>query len=94
VIEIRNLTVTFGRTVALDSVDAVLEEGVVGVFGQNGAGKSTLLRVLAGLQPAARGRVEIDGRAVSARDESFRGRVGYAGHRSGLYGRLTLAENQ
>jgi heme exporter protein A len=92
-IEITDLTVVFGRTVALDSVSASLEDGVVGVFGPNGAGKSTLLRVLAGLQPPTRGRVRLGDRATSARDETFRRRVGYVGHLSSLYDRLSLREN-
>lgn len=37
------------------------ERGVSAIFGPSGAGKTTLLRAVAGLEPAARGRVEING---------------------------------
>ena len=37
---------------------------VVAVLGPNGAGKSTLLRVLAGLLPIERGRIELDGQVL------------------------------
>ena len=92
-IRAEGLRVHFGRTVALASVDLALEPGVHGLFGPNGSGKSTLLRVLAGLVPPTAGEVTWEGRRVDASDESFRQRVGYAGHSSGLYGRLTVHEN-
>jgi heme ABC exporter ATP-binding subunit CcmA len=87
------LTVAFGRTVALASIDLAIPPGVVGVFGPNGSGKSTLLRVVAGLLAPARGRIEWRGAPVTARDERFRRTVGYAGHEAGLYGRLSVREN-
>jgi heme ABC exporter ATP-binding subunit CcmA len=87
------VSVVFGRTVALDSIDLDLGPGIVGLFGPNGSGKSTLLRALAGLQPLTGGRITWRGRAVSTADESFRRAVGYAGHLSGLYAKLTLREN-
>ncbi|MGH9192422.1 MAG: ATP-binding cassette domain-containing protein, partial [Acidimicrobiales bacterium] len=43
----RDLTMTFGRTRALDGVSFELVPGVTGLLGPNGAGKTTLLRVLA-----------------------------------------------
>ena len=43
-------------------VDLAVGAGeVVAVLGPNGAGKTTLLRALAGLEPLAEGRVELDG---------------------------------
>ncbi|HEX2236447.1 MAG TPA: heme ABC exporter ATP-binding protein CcmA [Actinomycetota bacterium] len=87
------LTVVFGRTVALASIDLAIPPGVVGVFGPNGSGKSTLLRVVAGLLSPRRGRVTWRGSPVTARAESFRRAVGYAGHAAGLYGRLSVREN-
>ena len=87
------VTVTYGRTLALDSVTLEIGEGVTGVFGPNASGKSTLLRILAGLLRPTKGRVTIQGRALDLGDESFRRLVGYAGHESGLYARLSVHEN-
>ena len=92
-ISIRGLSVSYGRTVALDRLDLELGPGVIGLFGPNGSGKSTLLRVLSGLLRPSAGIVELGGRPISSSDEGFRRRVGFAGHESGLYPRLTLEEN-
>jgi heme ABC exporter ATP-binding subunit CcmA len=93
VIRTESLSVSFGRTKALANVDLELTEGVVGLFGPNGSGKSTLLRTVCGLEHPTVGRVLVGGRPVSLADESFRRRIGYAGHEPGLYARLTLQEN-
>ncbi|MFN2488612.1 MAG: heme ABC exporter ATP-binding protein CcmA [Actinomycetota bacterium] len=92
-IHIEQLTISFGRTVALDALDLAIRPGVTGVFGPNGSGKSTLLRAVAGLLRPTRGRVAFNERTITAADERFRRLVGYAGHDSGLYGRLSLREN-
>lgn len=92
-VEIRDLRLAYGRTLALDDVHLQLGGGVAGLFGPNGSGKSTLLRVLAGLLRPTSGEVLAFGSPVSMKNEGLRGRIGYAGHRAGLYGRLTLMEN-
>jgi heme ABC exporter ATP-binding subunit CcmA len=92
-IETRGLTVVFGRTTAIDSLDLKLTQGVTGLFGANGSGKSTLLRVIAGLLRPSRGSVSLFGVASTDVDEDFRRNIGYAGHEPGLYERLTVSEN-
>lgn len=92
-IDILELTVVYGRTIALDALHLELNEGITGLFGQNGSGKSTLLRALAGLTRPTSGAIVLQGEHVSARDESFRRRVGYSGHQTGLYERLSVREN-
>lgn len=65
-ISVRDLTVSYGDTTALDGVSFRIDSGsMVGVLGPNGAGKSTLFEVLAGLQPFAHGEVLIHGQPAS-----------------------------
>ncbi len=61
-LDVRDLTVRFGETVAVDAVDLAVPPGsVVAVLGPSGCGKSTLLRAVAGLEPMASGTVSFDG---------------------------------
>ena len=92
-VEIENLAVTFGRTLALDDIELDIGPGITGLFGPNGSGKSTLLRAICGLVRPATGDIRLDGRPASLKDEALRARIGYAGHESGLYPQLTLQEN-
>ena len=92
-IRLEGLSVTFGRTLALDDLSLELHPGVTGLFGPNGAGKSTLLRAITGLVRPTRGRVLFGDEPVRLEDEAFRARVSYAGHDSGLYGDLSVGEN-
>jgi putative ABC transport system ATP-binding protein len=58
---------SFGRTRALDGADIAVGAGeVLAVMGPSGSGKSTLLHCLAGIIPPDAGRVEYDGRDVTA----------------------------
>jgi heme ABC exporter ATP-binding subunit CcmA len=93
VIRVEGLRVAFGRTIALDSLDLTLGDGIFGVFGPNGSGKSTLLRVLAGLLRPSRGRIWLEGKPLAISDEALRRRIGYMGHEPGLYANLSLLEN-
>ncbi len=56
---------TSGPVEALRDIDLTVGRGeLVAVVGPSGCGKSTLLRIIAGLRPPSRGRVEVDGRPV------------------------------
>ena len=56
---------TSGPVEALRDIDLTVGRGeLVAIVGPSGCGKSTLLRIIAGLRPASRGRVEVDGREV------------------------------
>jgi branched-chain amino acid transport system ATP-binding protein len=57
-LEVKNITVHYGKSVALDSVSLEVAEGsVVSLIGANGAGKSTLLKALSGLVPLISGEI-------------------------------------
>jgi branched-chain amino acid transport system ATP-binding protein len=57
-LEVKNITVHYGKSVALDDVSLEVTEGsVVSLIGANGAGKSTLLKALSGLVPLTAGEI-------------------------------------
>ena len=61
-IEIVNVGKRFGSFVALDDVSLSIPTGqLTALLGPSGGGKSTLLRIIAGLEHADTGRVEIEG---------------------------------
>ncbi|MEO7351428.1 MAG: ABC transporter ATP-binding protein [Marmoricola sp.] len=61
-LEVEDLTVRFGATVAVDQVGLEVPAGsVVAVLGPSGCGKSTLLRAVAGLEVPASGSVSYAG---------------------------------
>lgn len=93
-LEGRRLVCRYGPTRALDGVDVLAGDGgILAVVGRNGAGKTTLLRTLSGEKRPDRGEVLLDGSPVSGADPRWRGRVGLVSHRTGLYRKLTVAEN-
>ena len=92
-LEGRGLACAYGPTRALDGVSFAVADGVLSIFGPNGAGKSTLLRLLAGERRPDAGDVFLDDVALSADRFGWRARMGVAGHRSGLYSKLTVAQN-
>lgn len=65
-LEVSGVSMTFGRTKALDDVALIVRPGEIhGLLGQNGSGKSTLIKVLSGLNvPDRGGRVLLDGLPV------------------------------
>ncbi|HXF34427.1 MAG TPA: ATP-binding cassette domain-containing protein, partial [Candidatus Acidoferrales bacterium] len=56
-------------TVALEGIDLSIEDGeFVSILGPSGCGKSTLLRIMASLDTATSGKIDIVGSGVAARD--------------------------
>jgi heme ABC exporter ATP-binding subunit CcmA len=90
----RGLTQRYGRSDVLRGVDVELEAGGrLAVLGENGAGKTTLLRILATVERAAAGSLELFGLDARTRRAALRPRIGWAGHQPGLYPALTAREN-
>lgn len=65
VLELRDLTKSFGGAQALDSVDLTIEPGEVhGLLGENGSGKSTLIKILAGYHVPETGTLKFNGKEI------------------------------
>jgi branched-chain amino acid transport system ATP-binding protein len=95
-LETEALVIKYGPFLALDGVDISVGDGeIVGVIGANGAGKSSLVRAIAGLVPAASGRVVFEGSALDAEPPHQRNRMGIAlvPEGRGLFARMSVEEN-
>ncbi|GAB89681.1 ABC transporter ATP-binding protein [Gordonia rhizosphera] len=95
-LEVSDVSVTFGAHRALDSVDLVAERGqITGLIGPNGAGKSTLFDVICGLRRPGTGRVVLDGEEITKLGPAHRARKGMARTFQGLelFGRLSVRDN-
>ena len=65
-IELREITKSYGRVFAVGGVDLHVDRGeVVGLIGDNGAGKSTLIKMLAGVIQPTSGQILVRGKAVA-----------------------------
>jgi ABC-type sugar transport system ATPase subunit len=77
----------------LEAVSLTVPMGKYGVLmGRTGSGKTTLLEAIAGLRPAAGGRVVLDGRDVTGLAPAARG-IGYVPQDAALFGTLTVRAN-
>ena len=64
-LEVRDLTVAYGRIEALRGVSLKVPEGqIISVIGSNGAGKTTLLNAISGLLPPRSGGIYLDAKIL------------------------------
>lgn len=91
-LEIRNLTKTFGTLTALDDVSLTLKPGLFGLLGPNGAGKSTLMRTLATLQEPTSGTITFNGVDITEKPDTVRSVLGYLPQDFGVYPRMSALQ--
>lgn len=96
-LEVRNLSVRYGKHAALHDVALSVTEGeTVVILGANGAGKSSLLRAIAGLvTPEPGGEVKLNGRSLNATPAYLVLEAGIAlvPEGRGIFADLTVIEN-
>ena len=98
-LELTGVTKRFGSRVVLHEVSLRLDAGeYVAVVGESGIGKSTLLNIIAGLEPADAGRVQIDGLEMTGLDDAVatrlrRERFGFVFQAFHVLPHLTLLQN-
>jgi sulfate transport system ATP-binding protein len=92
-IRINDITKGFGATAVLDRIDLRIEAGsFVALLGPSGSGKTTLLRILAGLERADGGQIEIDGSVATHLPPGQR-RIGFVFQSYALFAHLSVFEN-
>ena len=96
-LEVRNLSVSYGQHRALDDVSVQIAKGeVVVILGANGAGKSSLLRAIAGLSEGhCDGDISYDGTSLLGQspDEIVAGGIALVPEGRAIFGDLNVEEN-
>ncbi|MGH9821361.1 MAG: ABC transporter ATP-binding protein, partial [Pyrinomonadaceae bacterium] len=95
-LELRNITKTFGDVIANNDVSINVTSGTIhAIVGENGAGKSTVMRIAYGFYNADSGEILVDGKVVSIktpRDAIALG-IGMVHQHFMLVDTMTVAEN-
>ncbi len=90
VLEVRNLSKSFGNLKAVDDVSFNVPEGsVFGLIGRNGAGKTTTIRMMMNIYLPDSGEVVLHGTKIG---QEFRDKVGYLPEERGLYKKMKVLE--
>ena len=95
-LELKNVSKSFGGVAALRDVDFTLAKGEIhGLIGENGAGKSTMMKIIAGVHHDFEGQMLLDGREVRFRSPrgSLAAGIGMVHQELSIVPDLTVAEN-
>jgi len=94
IIEVRNLTRTFGAVHAVDGIDLTVQEGeMLSLVGPDGAGKTTTIRMLCGILLPSDGSATVMGYDLLKESDAIKRHIGYLSQRFSLYGDMTVDEN-
>ena len=95
-IELKNITKTFGNVIANKDVSIKVEPGTIhAIVGENGAGKSTIMRIAYGFYKADSGEIWVDGQPVNIRtpQDAIKLGIGMVHQHFMLVDTMSVAEN-
>mgnify|MGYP003305102871 CR=1 FL=1 len=79
ILEVKNLSISFGGLRAVDSFDLTIEKGrLYGLIGPNGAGKTTVFNILTGVYKPSEGIVRLDGKDITGKSITDINKAGIA----------------
>jgi ABC-2 type transport system ATP-binding protein len=92
-IEVKDLTKTYGAQKAIDGLNFSIKKGeVVGFLGPNGAGKSTTMKIITGFMAPTSGTATVAGFDVFESPLDVKRRIGYLPETPPVYGDMKVAE--
>ena len=92
-IEVKNVTKSYGKAVAVNDISFTIKEGeIVGLLGPNGAGKSTTMNMITGFIEPTQGEIIVDGYDMAKKPRKAKKEIGYMPEGVPLYTDLTVKE--
>ena len=92
-IEIKNVTKTYGKFTAVDDISFEVKDGeILGLLGPNGAGKSTTMNMITGYIEPTQGTIIINGYDILRKPKKAKKQIGYMPENVPLYNELTPRE--
>lgn len=93
-VELKNISKTYGETTVLRSLNLNIEKGKITTFvGANGAGKSTLLNIIGRVMSSSSGQILLDGKCISKiKDADMAKRIAFLKQSNHLNIKLTIRE--
>lgn len=92
-IEITELSKSYGNKKALDNITFTVKKGeILGFLGPNGAGKSTTMNIITGYLSSTSGTVTVDGYDILDNPNEVKKRIGYLPEQPPLYPDMTVEE--
>lgn len=90
-VEVKNLTKTYGNIKAIDNISFTANSGeVLGFLGPNGAGKSTTMNIITGYLSSTSGQVIVDGSEILESPKETKAKIGYLPEIPPLYPDMTV----
>lgn len=90
-IEVKNLSKTYGNIEAIKNLNFSVKKGeVIGFLGPNGAGKTTTMKIITGFIPPSEGTVIIDDIDILENNIEVKKRIGYLPENLPLYNDMTV----
>jgi phospholipid/cholesterol/gamma-HCH transport system ATP-binding protein len=97
-IDVRNVSMTFGRQQVLRNINLTIPRGqTVAVIGESGCGKTVLMKALIGLIKPTKGEVLFDGKDLAKLNEKeiteLRQKYGFVFQNAALFDSMTIGQN-
>lgn len=90
-VEVKNLTKSYGDIKAVDDISFTVDRGeILGFLGPNGAGKSTTMNIITGYLSSSSGTVTVDGSEILENPRETKSKIGYLPEIPPLYPDMTV----
>ncbi len=91
-LELRGLSKSYGKVIALSNISCRLNNGIYALLGPNGSGKSTMMKLIVGLLKPTDGTILYNGENINKKRSEYMEKIGYMPQYSVAYPSFSVME--